>query len=114
MKLLAAILSWAAMAAACVLLSRGMVHYGFAIGVVAAAVHLLPPLPKLGRLSSYDPFFVLLPLWGVLVTAPREHWSDTSIVLTRIVAILLIVLVAGWCLFRDWHRFRISHETHVV
>jgi hypothetical protein len=115
MKLLAAILSWVGMLAACVLLSRGLIHYGFPLAVVACLLRMLPPRERLHRISSYGFFIGLLPLWGVFVTAPREHWSSTTIMLTRVVALLFMLLTAGWCLFRDWRRFKISDETaHVV
>ena len=114
MKLFAAISSWVGMIASCVLLSLGLVELAYPLAIVASVVRMAPPREKARHLWSSGFFIGLLPLWGVFVTAPRAHWSVTEILITRVVAVLLFVLTAGWCLSRDWHRFRISDETHMV
>jgi hypothetical protein len=45
------------------------------------------------------------------VTASREHWVQSTILVARIFAVMLLVAAAGWCLFRDWNCFRHSGDT---
>ena len=111
MKLFAVILSWGCIIAACVLLSRNGIVDSLPVALIALLLHSLPPKVKLRRFASVDPFFVILTSWGMFVTAPREHWADSTILVARIVAVALLVVAACWCLFRDWHRFRISEDT---
>lgn len=111
MKLFAVIFSWVCMIAACLLLSRDLIIYALPIALVALLLHLLPPKVKLRRFASYDPFIVILSSWGMFVAASREHWTDSSILVARIVAVALLIAAASWCLFRDWHRFRVSGDT---
>ncbi len=111
MKLFAVISSWVCMIASCLLLSRGGIVYSLPVALIAVLLHSLPPKVKLRRLASWDPFIAILPSWGMFVTAPREHWADSTILVARIVAVALLAAAAGWCLFRDWHRFRVSGDT---
>lgn len=111
MKLFAVIFSWVCMIAACLLLSRSGIGYSLPVALMAVLLHSLPPKVKLRRFASFDPFIVILTSWGMFVTASREHWADSTILVARIVAVALLVVAAGWCLFRDWHRFRVSGDT---
>jgi len=99
------------MIAACVVLSLDGFVYAFPFVIVAMLLRMLTQPVRLRGFSSYDPFILLFLLWGMFVSAPREHWTDMTILISRIVTLLLMLAAAGWCLFRDWHRFRISDET---
>ena len=99
------------MIAACLLLSRGGIVYSLPVILVAVLLRSLPPKVKLRRFASYDPFIVIFASWGMFVSASREHWTESSILVAQIVAVALLVAAVGCCLFRDWHRFRVSGDT---
>lgn len=95
---------------ACLLHSRGGIISSLPIAGIAVLLRLLSPKAKVRRFASYDPFFVVYASWGLFVAAPPGHWTDSAVLVERIVAVVLLVASMGWCLFCDWHRFRVSGE----
>ncbi len=111
-KLFIAILSWVAMAVACALFSFRLFVYSFVIAIIAAVLRVLPPRPRPRGFLTREAFIVLLPLWGILSAESHGHWSDAANLLSRMVALLALVLVAAWSLHRDWYRFHFPELTY--
>ena len=103
-QVVAVVLSWAGMFAACVSISRGNVDYGFLLAVVATSLHALPPRTR-------RPFFQIIPFllihssWGIFFKATGAD-SATAVITHQVLGILQLAVFIGWSLYLDWYRFR--------
>ncbi len=106
---IAVLSSWAGMFAACVLLSHGEIDRAMLFGVIVIILRVFPPWHR-SIVLVFDPFFVILPSWGMIITAHRAD-TEAAVLSYRIAGIVSIVIVVGWGLFRDYCRFRYPYWT---